>query len=183
MISPCSTANQPSSAAAHARQASAMPASSSVVARPSRIACFAIADEVMRSAQSPPHQPRSSAVAKHHADADASIPALVDLPALRDRGDLRETYGLAGADTAAYLIRPDGHVGFRARPFAEQQLHEHLALVFASLDFAIMFSYAVFGSQAMRFLKAEGAKWLERACGGALLALAGSLALYRRAAS
>ncbi|WP_133710643.1 LysE family translocator [Rhizobium sp. BK313] len=58
-----------------------------------------------------------------------------------------------------------------------------LALVFASLDFAIMFSYAVFGSQAMRFLKAEGAKWLERACGGALLALAGSLALYRRAAS
>ncbi|KEA05778.1 LysE family translocator [Rhizobium rhizogenes] len=58
-----------------------------------------------------------------------------------------------------------------------------LALVFAALDFAIMFGYAVFGSQAVRFLKAEGAKWLERACGGALLALAGSLALYRRAAN
>ena len=44
-----------------------------------------------------------------------------------------------------------------------------------------MFGYAVFGSQAVRVLKSEGAKWLERACGGALLALAGSLALYRRA--
>ncbi|MBY3599055.1 LysE family translocator [Rhizobium bangladeshense] len=56
-----------------------------------------------------------------------------------------------------------------------------LALVFAMLDFIIMFGYAFFGSQAVRFLKTSGALWLERACGGALLALAGSLALYRRA--
>ncbi|MBX4868767.1 MULTISPECIES: LysE family translocator [Rhizobium] len=56
-----------------------------------------------------------------------------------------------------------------------------LALVFAVLDFIIMFGYAFFGSQAVRFLKTSGALWLERACGGALLALAGSLALYRRA--
>ncbi|MDE1991315.1 MAG: LysE family translocator [Rhizobiaceae bacterium] len=58
-----------------------------------------------------------------------------------------------------------------------------LALIFASLDFSIMLGYAIFGSQAVRFLKAEGAKCLERVCGGALLALAGSLAFYRRAAS
>ncbi|SEI16846.1 Threonine/homoserine/homoserine lactone efflux protein [Rhizobium tibeticum] len=56
-----------------------------------------------------------------------------------------------------------------------------LALVFAALDFTIMLAYAVFGAQAVRFLKTSGALWLERACGGALLALAGSLALYRRA--
>ncbi|WP_027667731.1 LysE family translocator [Rhizobium leguminosarum] len=56
-----------------------------------------------------------------------------------------------------------------------------LALVFAALDFLIMFGYAFFGSQAVRFLKTAGAMWLERACGGALLALAGSLAFYRRA--
>ncbi|CDM59159.1 MULTISPECIES: LysE family translocator [Rhizobium] len=56
-----------------------------------------------------------------------------------------------------------------------------LALVFATLDFTIMLAYAVFGAQAVRFLKTSGALWLERACGGALLALAGSLALYRRA--
>ncbi|OWV81497.1 amino acid transporter [Rhizobium sp. R634] len=56
-----------------------------------------------------------------------------------------------------------------------------LALIFAALDFIIMFGYAFFGSQAVRFLKTSGALWLERACGGALLALAGSLAFYRRA--
>jgi threonine/homoserine/homoserine lactone efflux protein len=58
-----------------------------------------------------------------------------------------------------------------------------LALVFASLDFIIMLAYAVFGVQAVRFLTTNGALWLERACGCALLALAGSLALYRRAAA
>lgn len=68
-----------------------------------------------------------------------------------------------------------------AAPLMQQ--YAILALVFAALDFTIMFGYAVFGSQAVRFLKAEGAKWLERGCGGALLALAGSLALYRRAAN
>ncbi|MBX5000460.1 LysE family translocator [Rhizobium lentis] len=56
-----------------------------------------------------------------------------------------------------------------------------LALIFAAIDFIIMFGYAFFGSQAVRFLKTSGALWLERACGGALLALAGSLAFYRRA--
>lgn len=65
---------------------------------------------------------------------------------------------------------------------AAPQMQQYLILgtIFAALDFAIMLGYAVFGSQAVRVLKAEGAKWLERACGGALLALAGSLALYRR---
>jgi threonine/homoserine/homoserine lactone efflux protein len=56
-----------------------------------------------------------------------------------------------------------------------------LALIFASLDFLVMLGYAIFGSRAVRFLKTKGAVWIERACGGALLALAGSLALYRRA--
>lgn len=66
---------------------------------------------------------------------------------------------------------------------AAAQMQQYIVLggIFAVLDFAIMFGYAVFGSQAVRVLKSEGAKWLERACGGALLALAGSLALYRRA--
>ncbi|NEI70224.1 LysE family transporter [Rhizobium lusitanum] len=66
---------------------------------------------------------------------------------------------------------------------AAPQMQQYIVLggIFAALDFAIMFGYAVFGSQAVRVLKSEGARWLERACGGALLALAGSLALYRRA--
>ena len=56
-----------------------------------------------------------------------------------------------------------------------------LALVFATVDFLVMFGYAALGSQAVKVLKASGALWLDRICGGALLALAGSLAFYRRA--
>ncbi|WP_267554761.1 LysE family translocator [Rhizobium rhizogenes] len=88
------------------------------------------------------------------------------------------------------VTNPKGYLFFSAflpqfiDPSAPQlQQYVILGAIFASLDFAIMFGYAVFGSQAVRVLKSEGAKWLERACGGALLALAGSLALYRRAAN
>jgi threonine/homoserine/homoserine lactone efflux protein len=56
-----------------------------------------------------------------------------------------------------------------------------IAIVFASLDFIVMFAYALTGARAVRLLKASATKWLDRGCGGALLALAGSLAFYRRA--
>lgn len=56
-----------------------------------------------------------------------------------------------------------------------------LALVFAGIDFIVMFAYALLGAQAVRMLRQSGALWLDRICGGALLVLAASLALYRRA--
>ena len=56
-----------------------------------------------------------------------------------------------------------------------------LALVFGGIDFMVMFVYALLGSQAVRMLRKSGALWLDRICGGALLTLAVSLALYRRA--
>ena len=65
------------------------------------------------------------------ADAAAPIPPLVDLPVIRDRGNFRNTYGLTDAVTAAYVIRPDGHVGYRSHPASESALREHLARVFA----------------------------------------------------
>jgi threonine/homoserine/homoserine lactone efflux protein len=55
-----------------------------------------------------------------------------------------------------------------------------LAITFASIDFVVMLAYASAGAQAIRLLRAKGVLWLERACGGVLLALAGSLAFYRR---
>jgi threonine/homoserine/homoserine lactone efflux protein len=58
-----------------------------------------------------------------------------------------------------------------------------IALVFAGIDFGVMFAYAFTGARAVRLLKATAVRWLDRACGGALLALAGSLAFYRRANS
>jgi len=58
-----------------------------------------------------------------------------------------------------------------------------LAMVFAAIDFIVMFGYALLGAQAVRMLRKSGALWLDRICGGALLTLAASLALYRRAST
>ena len=66
----------------------------------------------------------------------------------------------------------------------EPQLPQYVALAvtFATIDFIVMFAYASAGAQAIRLLRAKGVLWLDRICGGALLALAGSLAFYRRQA-
>lgn len=57
-----------------------------------------------------------------------------------------------------------------------------IAVVFAGLDFAVMLSYAIVGAKAVQLLHRRAVLWLDRCCGGALLALAGSLAFYRRSA-
>jgi threonine/homoserine/homoserine lactone efflux protein len=67
-----------------------------------------------------------------------------------------------------------------AQPVAVQYLA--LGLVFVAIDFMVMLAYACAGVQAIRLLRDKGVLWLERASGAALLALAGSLALYRRQA-
>jgi len=65
---------------------------------------------------------------------------------------------------------------------AQPQLPQYamLAVTFAAIDLTVMLAYALAGAQAIRFLRGKGVLWLDRLCGGALLALAGSLALYRR---
>lgn len=61
----------------------------------------------------------------------ASVPEGLELPVVRDTaGAFRSAYGVAGP--AAYLIRPDGHVGFRSMPVSATALDEHLAGVFAA---------------------------------------------------
>jgi len=57
-----------------------------------------------------------------------------------------------------------------------------VALLFAGLDLAVMLVYAFVGARAMKLLTARAARWIDRTCGAMLLALAGSLAFYRRAA-
>lgn len=60
---------------------------------------------------------------------EAPMPAGLELPVLRDADDqFRVTYGVTG--TSAYLIRPDGHVGFRSSPVAAAALRKHLEGVF-----------------------------------------------------
>ncbi|MEH0825402.1 MULTISPECIES: FAD-dependent oxidoreductase [unclassified Micromonospora] len=60
---------------------------------------------------------------------DAPVPPLLDPPVVIDAGGgFRAAYGVDG--TGLYLIRPDGHVGFRSRPIDADALGKHLQLVF-----------------------------------------------------
>jgi 2-polyprenyl-6-methoxyphenol hydroxylase-like FAD-dependent oxidoreductase len=60
---------------------------------------------------------------------DARVPWMLDPPAVRDNGgEFRAAYGVTG--TALYLVRPDGHVGFRSWPIDADALRNNLHLVF-----------------------------------------------------
>ncbi len=128
--------------------------------------------------------------------------AFLGVMLLRSRGTLDvslRTGGEDGAGSARSLLlksflvavtNPKGYLFFSAflpqfiNPAAPQsQQYLILALVFAGIDFLVMFGYAALGSQAVRMLRTSGALWLDRVCGSALLVLAGSLAFYRRAGS
>lgn len=63
------------------------------------------------------------------------------------------------------------------------QLPQYLAIgaVFCAVDFSVMLAYAFIGAKAIALLKATAVRWIDRVCRGTLLALAGSLAFYRRA--
>lgn len=134
--------------------------------------------------------------------AGAAYLAFLGIMMLRSRGSIdtpeeaESAVGTASAlaiATRSFMVavtNPKGYLFFSAflPQFIDPTLPQPaqyavLAAVFASLDFVIMFGYAVFGSQAVRLLKSSGAMWLDRISGGAMLALAGSLALYRRAAT
>ncbi|WP_288253719.1 LysE family translocator [uncultured Hydrogenophaga sp.] len=87
------------------------------------------------------------------------------------------------------VTNPKGYLFFTAflpqfiDPAAPQwPQYAALALTFAAIDFVVMLGYAVTGAQAIRVLRTKGVLWLDRLCGGVLLALAGSLAFYRRGA-
>ncbi len=128
--------------------------------------------------------------------------AFLGVMLLRSRGTLDVSLRAGGEDGAgsarslllkSFLVavtNPKGYLFFSAflpqfiNPAAPQsQQYLILALVFAGVDFLVMFGYAALGSQAVRMLRTSGALWLDRICGSALLVLAGSLAFYRRAGS
>ncbi|MGF6173631.1 threonine/homoserine/homoserine lactone efflux protein [Ensifer sp. 4252] len=128
----------------------------------------------------------------------AAYLAFLGITLLRSKGTLDVSIDKDAADvtTSAIFLKsflvavtnPKGYLFFSAflPQFIDLGLpqppqYAALAAVFATVDFAVMLGYALLGSQAARFLKHSGAVWIERICGGALLALAGSLAFYRRA--
>jgi len=65
---------------------------------------------------------------------------------------------------------------------AEPQWPQYAAisLVFAGLDFSVMLGYAIIGARAVSLLRQRAVLWLDRSCGAILLALAGTMAFYRR---
>lgn len=65
------------------------------------------------------------------------------------------------------------------------QLPQYLLLggIIVIVDLVVMFAYAVLGFKAVRIGSRSLVLWFDRLSGGALLALAGSVALYRRAAA
>lgn len=120
---------------------------------------------------------------------------------LRSKGSLDQSLNEAASGSGSPLAifaksflvavtNPKGYLFFSAflpqfiTPGAPQvPQYAMLALVFASIDFLVMFGYAALGSQAVKYLRKSGALWLDRICGGALLTLAGTLAFYRRASA
>ncbi|QPB19065.1 LysE family translocator [Rhizobium sp. 007] len=130
----------------------------------------------------------------------AAYLAFLGIMMLRSQGTIETAMKVesAGSAASAFAIglksfmvavtNPKGYLFFSAflPQFIDPTLPQPaqyavLALIFASIDFVIMFGYAAFGAQAVRLLKNSGAMWLDRISGGALIALAGSLAFYRRA--
>jgi threonine/homoserine/homoserine lactone efflux protein len=58
-----------------------------------------------------------------------------------------------------------------------------IGLLFAAIDFSVMFGYAMMGAHAVKLLRRRAVLILDRVCGGALLLLAGSMVFYRRIAN
>lgn len=130
----------------------------------------------------------------------AAYLAWLGLQLLRSKGGISAVPDVAGGRrltpwqlfSKSFLVavtNPKGYIFFSALlpqfivPSAPQaSQYVTLALVAAGVDLVVMTGYALAGSQAMRFLKERGARWLDRVCGGMLISLAASLALYRRAA-
>ncbi|MGD9945910.1 MAG: LysE family translocator [Burkholderiaceae bacterium] len=85
------------------------------------------------------------------------------------------------------ITNPKGYLFFSAflpqfvsPTTAQAPQYLSLAALFVTIDFVVMLGYSGAGARAVRTLRARGALWLDRLCGGTLLLLAGFLALYRR---
>lgn len=87
----------------------------------------------------------------------------------------------------AAVTNPKGYLFFTA--FLPQFLNASapllpqyvtLALIFIAVDVAVMATYAGLGARAIRFLSDRGALWIDRTCGGFLVALGMALAFVRR---
>ena len=99
------------------------------------------------------------------------------------RGIFMKSFLVAVTNPKGYLFCSALLPQFIDPAAAQAPQYVAICIVFCALDFLVMFGYAFTGARAVKLLKASAVKWLDRACAGALLALAGSLAVYRRGAA
>lgn len=110
-----------------------------------------------------------------------TVPADGNGAARSDRAIFLKSFLVAVTNPKGYLFCTAFLPQFIDPMAAQAPQYATLCVIFCLVDFTIMLAYAAAGSKAVKLLKHKGALWIERACGGALLALAGSLAFYRRA--
>jgi len=103
-------------------------------------------------------------------------------PAASARGIFLKSFLVAVTNPKGYLFCSALLPQFIDPAAAQAPQYIAICAVFCALDFAVMFAYALTGARAVRLLKAGAVRWLDRACGGALLALAGSMLFWRRSA-
>ena len=96
---------------------------------------------------------------------------------------------LAGRSFLVTVTNPKGYLIFSAVlpqlvDLSLSQLSQYATLAGAivAVNLLVLLAYATLGTQTLRVLTRRGNLWLDRLSGAALLVLAGSLALYRRAA-
>ncbi|MBV7429881.1 MULTISPECIES: LysE family translocator [unclassified Acidovorax] len=101
-------------------------------------------------------------------------------PAATPRGIFTRSFLVAVTNPKGYLFCSALMPQFIDASAPQWPQYAAIAAVFAGLDFAVMLAYAAIGARAVKLLHRRAVLWLDRCCGGALLALAGSLAFYRR---
>lgn len=102
-------------------------------------------------------------------------------PAARPRSIFARSFLVAVTNPKGYLFCSALLPQFIDASAPQWPQYAAIAVVFAGLDFVVMLAYAVIGARAVKLLRRRAVLWLDRCCGGALLALAGSLAIYKRA--
>lgn len=106
------------------------------------------------------------------------------LPAQSGAGDagtlMRKSFLVAATNPKGYLFFTAFLPQFitLSAPVVPQYLM--LGLVFVAVDVAVMTVYAALGAKAVRLLRHKGAIWIDRTCGGFLVALGVALAFVRR---
>ena len=111
---------------------------------------------------------------------DLSQPAAGGSGGASSRGIFAKSFLVAVTNPKGYLFCSALLPQFIDASAPQWPQYAVISLVFAGIDFTVMLAYAVVGARAVKLLRRRAVLWLDRCCGGALLALAGSLAFYRR---